>query len=212
MALRRSFDHLARPYELLERTLFGRNLERARFRFLPELCNARRVLLVGEGDGRVLERLLRVAPHCNIDVVDKSQGMIARAKRRIGADPRVAFHHTDVRSFESNARYDAVATLFFLDCFDEAALPGVVTRLAARLLPGGSFLYADFVGQGDSPRHTLWLSLLYLAFGAITDIEARRLADPTPLLRDAGLVVAQREEFARGLVTSQLWHKAREPR
>jgi spermidine synthase len=40
--------------------LFGLALEHARFDFLSHAAEARRVLILGEGDGRFLARLLRM--------------------------------------------------------------------------------------------------------------------------------------------------------
>jgi hypothetical protein len=53
------FDRLAKPYRWLEYLSFGRNLERCRFHFLPQLAGTQRALLLGDGDGRFAERLLR---------------------------------------------------------------------------------------------------------------------------------------------------------
>jgi ubiquinone/menaquinone biosynthesis C-methylase UbiE len=207
VALKRSFDHLAGPYALFERALFGRQLEQARFCHLRELRRARRVLLVGEGDGRVVERVLRVAPHCQVDVIDKSPAMIRRAKRRIGNDARVRFHTTDLRDFRAAEPYDALTTMFVLDCFEEPEQSRVVEHLAALLAPGGAWLYSDFLPSSEGVRQSLWLAALYLAFTAITDIEARRLVDPKAALGRAGLVCETETPQARGLLTSELWRR-----
>ena len=53
------FDRLARPYRWMEYLSFGRALERCRFHFLPQLADTRSAMLLGDGDGRFAERLLR---------------------------------------------------------------------------------------------------------------------------------------------------------
>jgi ubiquinone/menaquinone biosynthesis C-methylase UbiE len=53
------FDRLARPYRWMEYLSFGRALERCRFQFLPQLAHTQHALLLGDGDGRFAERLLR---------------------------------------------------------------------------------------------------------------------------------------------------------
>ena len=55
-----TFDRLARPYRWLEYAAFGRVLLRCRYDLLPWLADARRVLTVGEGDGRFVAELVRV--------------------------------------------------------------------------------------------------------------------------------------------------------
>ena len=49
-------DRIARSYRWLEYAAFGVALERARFDFLRCAAEARRVLILGEGDGRFLAR------------------------------------------------------------------------------------------------------------------------------------------------------------
>ena len=83
----RTFDALARPYRLLERLALGGSLETARYHFLPRLRSCRRVLVLGDGDGRLVQRLLRLAPELCVDSLDKSEAMqaLARAPQRGGA-------------------------------------------------------------------------------------------------------------------------------
>ena len=52
-------DPIASSYRWLEYAAFGLALENARFDFLSHAAAARRVLILGEGDGRFLARLLR---------------------------------------------------------------------------------------------------------------------------------------------------------
>ena len=53
-------DAIAGYYRWIEYAAFGPTLEYARFDFLRYAANARRVLILGEGDGRFLERLLAI--------------------------------------------------------------------------------------------------------------------------------------------------------
>ena len=54
-----AFDKLARPYRWLEYLAFGRALEGCRLDLLPWLGGARRVLTIGEGEGRFVAELVR---------------------------------------------------------------------------------------------------------------------------------------------------------
>ena len=115
----RGFDRLARSYRLLEFLAFGRDLERARFRYLDDLRGCRRILILGEGDGRFLGRLLTIAGSARVHCVDSSAGMIALAAGRAaesGAADRVDFERANVLDLHLDpGAYDAVVTLFFLD-------------------------------------------------------------------------------------------------
>ncbi len=55
-------DLIAPHYWWIERLGMGRALERRRTCFLPELEQARRALVLGDGDGRFLRELLRRNP------------------------------------------------------------------------------------------------------------------------------------------------------
>ena len=207
------FDKLARPYEALERLALGPALERSRAAFLDELTRARRVLILGEGDGRFLKRLLRVNPVCTVDVVDSSPAMLQRARRRLSPPEaaRVRFFVRDARALRFPPRhYDLLVTLFFLDVFTHATLTRLVPKLASSLEPGGLWYLADFRVPEEGWRRLhafLWLRLLYPFFHTLTRMEASRLADPTPPLRAQGLTLLRERRRRGGLLYTSLYLK-----
>ena len=211
-----NFDRLARPYRFLEHLAFGHDLARARSAFLPELACARRVLVLGEGDGRFLAQFLRVNPHARIDCVDKSAEMLRLARRRVWglhADARVTFYHADALAFDYPInRYDLVVTLFFLDVFAEGSLRTLVRTLARTLVPGGLWYTADFrVPRGVFRRlHSLlWLRFLYGFFNWQTDMEARALVDPRRYFAEQGLEPVRTRYRRLGMLYSQVLQKRR---
>src|SRR5690606_29922899 len=118
-----NYNRLARIYRALEYVAFGRDLERARFTLMPALAACQTILIVGEGDGRFLQRLLQLNPRARVDCVDLSPAMLARARERLGgtAAGRVCFRVGDIRAIElAPNHYDAVVTCFVLDCFSAA--------------------------------------------------------------------------------------------
>ena len=122
----KTFDRVAGVYRLLEYLAFGRALESARLCHVERLRECREILVIGEGDGRFLERLLAVAPHAHVRCIDVSAAMLALAERRLdaAARARVSFECADARTAVVQPQaYDAVATMFVLDCFrpDEVA-------------------------------------------------------------------------------------------
>ena len=207
------FDKLARPYEALERLAFGLALSRSRTAFLGELTRARRVLILGEGDGRFLERLLRVNPVCLVDVVDSSPAMLFLARRRLNPPEaaRVRFFVRDARALHfPPCHYDLLVTLFFLDVFTESTLTRLVPELASSLRQGGFWYLADFrmPERGWKRLHAfLWLRLLYTFFQTLTRMEASRLADPVPLLRAQGLRLLRERRRRGGLLYTRLYVK-----
>ncbi|MFZ0662847.1 MAG: class I SAM-dependent methyltransferase [Acidobacteriaceae bacterium] len=104
-----NFNHLARPYRWLEYLTFGPMLERCRFHRIPQLAHARRALVLGDGDGRFLARLLAANPTLYADVVDQSPSMLRLLQARaaaIGAAPRIRIHQADALAFQPTSIRD----------------------------------------------------------------------------------------------------------
>ena len=72
-----NFNAVAGHYRRLEYLAFGSHLERCRTALLPALDpSPRHALLIGEGDGRFLERFTRDYPDTQVDVIESSARMI----------------------------------------------------------------------------------------------------------------------------------------
>ena len=80
-----NFDRIARPYRWLEYLSFGPMLERCRFYRIPQLAEARHALVLGDGDGRFLARLLARNPSLHTDVIDQSPAMLRLLESRVAA-------------------------------------------------------------------------------------------------------------------------------
>jgi ubiquinone/menaquinone biosynthesis C-methylase UbiE len=203
-------DRIARWYRWLEYFGFGRELERRRFQFLADLGDARRVLVLGEGDGRFLAQLAAQNPDAVIDCVDVSARMLASARRRVGSS-RVNFRLADVRLTPlARSEYDLIVTHFLLDCFEESDLRAVAERVAEAAQPDARWVISEFRQPAHGWRAAwarLWLGLLYWFFRVTTGLETRRLADYHPILEGLGFRL-ERERISRfGLLTSELWQR-----
>lgn len=202
----RGFDRLAGVYRLLEYAAYGRALERTRFCLLDRLASSRRVLLLGDGDGRCLARLVRIAPAAEIHSVDASAAMLARAAARLSDAERrrVTFHHLDVLAAPlPPGPYDAVTTMFFLDCFDGRQTRDLIARIAAVLDRDASWLWADFrIPERGVAR--LWaratVALLYAFFRWETGIAARELPPAEAAIEEAGFDRVDQRDLYAGIV------------
>ena len=212
------FDGLARAYRGLEFLAFGRDLERARFCLLDRLRDCRDILILGEGDGRCLAQLVRAAPAARIRCVDASGAMLARAAARLtdpAARARVAFDRADALSLPlPAARYDAVVTLFFLDCLLPDQVAALVGRVQASLRPGARWLWADFAWPRRGWR--LWraratLRVLYTFFRWRTGLPARALPPAEEILERAGFAREAEREFQGGFIRSALFRERAPP-
>jgi ubiquinone/menaquinone biosynthesis C-methylase UbiE len=203
---------LAEIYRPLEYLAFGRDLERARFVHLDRLRDCRSILVLGEGDGRCLEKLIAIAPHARIDCLDLSTKMLARAARRIAgraAVERVTFRQADLLTADMPpANYDSVITFFFLDCFTAAQCEAVMARIGASLRPGALWLWADFAvpARGWARwRARIWIAALYAYFRWQTGLAARELPPVTRYFSETGLVGRAECTWQWGLVRSEVW-------
>lgn len=208
-------DGLARWYRLLERAGFGLALERRRTAFLGGVATARRVLVLGDGDGRFLAAFLRANRSAEVDSVDSSTAMLDLARARVGeADRgRVRFYHADARDWRpppTTPSYDLIVTHFFLDCFTDAELRPLAARLGTFAVPDARWLVSEFrqPTRGPAAWHArAWVGGLYAFFRVATGLHVRRLPDHAAALAAAGFCLKS-ETLARwGLLTSQLWRR-----
>lgn len=210
-----NIDRMARWYRWMEYAALGRALERRRFAFLDRLVNARRVLILGEGDGRALARLLVVAPQAEVDVVEVSGKMIELARQRTGNCERVRFRQEDAlgAALPGN-HYDGVVTLFLLDCFDEREAGILIRRLASAMTPEGRWLVSEFAipERGWRRWHArVWIWVLYRFFGIATGLRTRALPPIERLMREAGMRRLEFSEERGGLLRSEVWGRAGSP-
>ena len=207
----RSFDRLAGIYRALEFLAFGPDLERTRFCLLERLANCQSILILGEGDGRCLARLVLLAPQARIHCVEQSAGMIARTARRLAAEDRVRvwLEEADALTVPLEAtKYDAVMTLFFLDCFTPAQVERLTAQVSLACVPTARWLMADFVipAQGwRRQRARLWVGLLYAFFRWQTKLSARALPPSGEILRQNGWTEVESREFQAGMLRAALY-------
>lgn len=196
---------------MLERTAFGGSMQKARRAFLAELA-PRNVVIAGEGEGRLAQALLARHPDASVTIVDASPMQLERARRRLqrrGHDARCRFVDADLRSFDFGVdRFDLIATPFVLDCFENADLRCLITRLARAATANAEWIHADFVPPERGLRgfrQRAWQRGLYAFFGATAGLETRRLEDPTSMLRCEGFVRVSERRFRLGLLHAQRW-------
>ncbi len=208
------FNAIARPYRWLEYLSFGPMLERCRFHRLGELADAHHALVLGDGDGRFLTRLLSQNPQIRADVIDLSSAMLRLLSARIakiGAQDRITLHCADARDFTPTgspcATYDVVITHFFLDCLTTAEIQALVARIRNHLRPGARWIVSEFaIPRGPlSIPAKLVVRSLYAAFRFLTRLKARRLPDHPAALRACDLALISRRRWLGGLLISEMW-------
>lgn len=224
--MKNGFDKLAAPYRWLEYLSFGRALERARFHFLPRLTGTRRVLLLGDGDGRFTAALLQNAPAAQAVAIDGSQAMLNALHTRCrleGSATRVKTfqadlsrglpHHPDLSHATGHGqqlRFDLVATHFLLDCLSTSSMERLVADVTAQTSGTARWVLSEFrvppAGSMHWPARCV-VRVLYIAFRLLTGLRANRLPDHASILRFHGWQQKGRHLGARGMLTSELWER-----
>ena len=209
-----NFGRLARWYAPLEWLSFGQALARRRRCFLgdPRVANARRALVLGDGDGRFTAALLERYPRLEVTAVDASAAMLAQLERRVRArtpSAMLELRCADLRTWTApHAGYDLIVSHFVFDCLTTDDLAALVARIAPALAPNARWLVSDFA----IPSHTFWspvaramVRVLYFAFRLLTGLGITRLPDYQSALTSARFQLAQAETALGGCLRSELW-------
>jgi ubiquinone/menaquinone biosynthesis C-methylase UbiE len=212
-----SFDRVARLYRIMEYLSFGPMLERCRFQYISAIARSRpapqTALILGDGDGRFLARLLAAAPNLHADAIDASPAMLRLLRARIsrlGAHPRLTTTYADARTFEpSSTGYDLVCTHFFLDCLTAREADRLIARIRPHLTPGAQWLVSEFQIPTGGPLPA-WLAraivtALYAAFRLLTGLTVRQIPPWSTLLASYGFQRKLAHSWLGGLLVSEQW-------
>ncbi len=205
-----NFDRLAGIYRWMEWLTFGPWLWHCRCAFLRDLDLRRKVLVLGDGDGRFTARLLHENRSVLVEAVDASSAMLAELKRRAGPDAgRVSAQVADLRVWEPGKDdYDAIVSHFFLDCLTTEEIAALATRLRKRIGPDAVWMVSEFAVPGNWFGRTVaqpLVSCLYRGFGLLTGLEIRRLPDHRTALGSAGFALIRQHRRLGGLLISEVW-------
>jgi ubiquinone/menaquinone biosynthesis C-methylase UbiE len=203
-----NFDPVARSYRWMEYLTFGRALQRCRTHFLPSLADRRAALVLGDGDGRFLGRLLATNPTIQAEAVDSSAAMLRQLTRRNSSPgARLRTHQANALDFAPTQTYDLVVTHFFLDCLTQTEVDALAQRLARHAGPKALWLVSDFripTGPMRWPARVL-VRLLYLAFRVLTGLHTTALPDHARALTAAGFTLVAEHHSLAGLLSSEIW-------
>jgi ubiquinone/menaquinone biosynthesis C-methylase UbiE len=206
-----SFDRVAPHYRWLETIVFGNQLQQARVALVREIGQPRRVLVVGEGDGRFLAEFVRAHPGAAVDCIEASGRMIELARQRVNV-AQVHFRHANLSDVMLPEKlYDLVVTHFFLDCLAGDALREVVRKLAGAATADAAWLLADFRLPNSGWRRfhaRLGIGAMYLFFRLTSALETRQLDDPSLFLRGSGFECTRERRSRFGMIKSELWRRA----
>ncbi len=210
-----NFDRIATIYRWGEYLSLGPLLQRTRTRFLNELGNPRHAFVLGDGDGRFLERLLLRYPQCTAVAVDISAAMLDKLRRRcLHSVPNAATRLTTLQrsalEIDPPPSTDLVVTHFLLDCFSQPEVDALITHIVSQLAPGTLWLVSDFALPNNTLLRAaarLYIASLYAAFRLLTGLRVNHLPDPQSALHRNGMRPIARSTILCGLLYTELWRR-----
>jgi hypothetical protein len=215
-----NFDPVARIYRYAEYLTLGPLLQRTRTHFLPQLPTRHRALILGDGDGRFLSRLLTQQPHLQALAVDTSATMLHLLHQRCQphANRLETLQASALNLFQPDSNLasrilhlvppDLIATHFFLDCLTQPELNTLTQTIADHTTPGTLWLLSDFAIPPTpllKPLAAIYIRALYFAFRILTGLRVTHLPNPQSALTAAGFDRIARHDLLCGLLYTEIW-------
>ncbi len=208
------WDALAGVYQAIERIIFGDQLQAARRRLVDWAPQEGKVVIVGEGDGRLLVELLQARPNLAIRVLEPSRGMREEITSRVAGEcgepmgNRVTLVPEPWQSTAGAFRdVDAVILPFLLDLHSHDEI-----RILARELRDAQVTQV-FIAEFTVPAGNAWQNLrarlilrgLYFAARRFTGLKVKSLPDYPEIFREAGFSLRDHETFSQAAVIAEMW-------
>ncbi|MEM9367340.1 MAG: class I SAM-dependent methyltransferase [Planctomycetota bacterium] len=211
----RGYDRLAMPYRAIEWAVFGNRLDDARQALLDSLTSLtdssppQRVLVLGDGNGRLLAQLIRRLPEARFISVDQSPSMLKQQMARTGDQAhRVRFVASRIdRDFDWSRAHlkldevELVVAAFFFDCFCREELRTIAQALVASLRPHARIYWVDFLEPARPSLTTRMIRRSMLRFFRLAAQHPNmHLVDVGRVLTEAGCPVEQQWSDREGFL------------
>ena len=195
-----TYRHVAWVYDALASAYSLGAIGRAKNLHHARIKPGDRVLYVGAGRGK--EIIAACQRGAEVTCIEPCPAMALRLHDRLAEHgERFAIVPRPIQAVTPLAEYDLVVSHFFLNVFDEGAMPGVLNHLCQFVKPGGSLIVADFMpNDGASSRITKCLRAAYyrpvnLAGWLLRICAIHPIYDYAPLLEARGFSIQSRETY-----------------
>lgn len=195
------FNWIARSYDSLVEIVFGEQLLEAQLHFLSFIKSGDRVLIMGGGSGKFLERLIKLNSDVQILYVEASSEMISMSRKSVPAELDITFLHGTQDDIRPDCEFDVVITNFFLDLFSDDELNRVISKVSSHLRPSGIWLVTDFRRDGKL-QHQILLKLMYLFFRLTGSIRVTTLPRWRETIASGGFRFLDEKLFVKEFVSS----------
>ncbi|MBL7872810.1 MAG: class I SAM-dependent methyltransferase [Cyclobacteriaceae bacterium] len=198
-ALAKGFDRLAPIYDSLAQLVIGQGIRTSQLFFLHHLAQKQNLLILGGGTGWILPTIFKINPTLQIDYVELSPKMLAKARLNAGGNRNVRFIEGTERNI-GNSKYDCVITNFYLDLFNNEQLYPVVNQVKESLQPKASWLATDFSSERKWHKVILWI--MYRFFSLATGLTTSSLPKWEEGLKRAGGKLVETRKSKAGFIKS----------
>ena len=209
------YKYLAGSYSFWEYLCFGKKLQQCRKTHWKEMEDCKRILLLGDGDGRFSSFLAQKKPSLKISILEASPSMtkVARRRRRkLGVtEDNFSIIGKDILNwqFEDEKPFDAVVAQFFFDSFSENEVIQIIDKISSSLKPGGKLLVSEFHVPDDTRignwRARMTLRFLYFVFRILTGLKTRELATYRIQLEKRGFQLNKAAFYSHKSLVSQVF-------
>jgi hypothetical protein len=200
-----NFNFISPVYDGLARMVFGSSLEEATRHFLGFIQAHDRILIMGGGNGRILNWIDSLGIPVEVTYLESSTRMISNSMSKGPFDfLEVDFNQADARTFMPSIQFDAILTPFFLDCFTDEDLSALKENWVPILRQGGVWIFTDFVHGSQ------WeglIPIMYFFFRITAGLHVQRLPNYSRLLDADAFHLEERAAFVSGLVESRIYRK-----
>ena len=191
------YRHVAWAYDLLASAYSLGAIDRAK-RFHHGLIQGDdRVLYIGAGRGR--EIVDACTSGADVTCVEPCPAMASRLHKRLSSvSDRFTIVPRPIQSIPANPTYDLVVAHFFLNVFDPATMPKVLSHTAGFVKPGGRIVIADFMpaandaGLLDRSVRSVYYRPVNLAGWALHICALHPVYDYAPHIIEQGLTIDSR--------------------
>ncbi len=144
-------------------------------------------------------------PDIEIDFMETSKKMIGIAQKRT-LPMQVNFICEDIRYYQTEKKYDAVLSFFFLDLFYTTESKNVTIKLMSFMPKNGLWLLADF--QKSKKLTNKWmLTTMYLFFRIVSKVQVMQLPDIPLILEELSIHPYKYKLFSKKFICSYVIKK-----
>ncbi len=168
-----------------------------------------RILDLGAGTGLFAAMLLEIYREAILHLTDLSEAMLAQARIRFGANPRVSYSMQDHLDLDAADEYDLVVSALSIHHLPDQAKELLFRRIFKALRPGGMFINADQAlaptERGERQYQSLWRK--EVSASGISDLALRQALERVRADQNAPLSDQIRWLSEAGFSDIDCWYK-----